>query len=149
MSATIEVAKNEMQSQFRTAWDADAESTGILVLYWDRPGKPPDGVDGDGNPLPYARVTIQHIDGFQPTVGSANGRRRFTHTGFLTIQIFTPFGTGELKSDRLIKVVKDALEGKTTTSGVIFRRVRVNEVGQSGDWFQANVIATFEYDEVK
>lgn len=149
MSATMEVAKDEMQTQFKTAWDADAESTGILVLYWDRPGEPPDGTDGNGNPLPYARVTIQHVDGFQPTVGSANGKRRFRHSGFITIQIFTAFGTGGLKSDRLVKVVKDAFEGKTTASSVIFRRVSPNEIGQSGAWFQTNVVIFFEYDEVK
>lgn len=149
MSATVEVARDEIQTQFRTAWDADVESTGILVLYWDRPGKVPDGVDGDDNPLPYVRVTIQHVAGSQPTVGSANGQRRFRHNGFVTVQIFTPFGTGGLKSDRLVKVVKDAFEGQTTPSNVIFRDVSVNEVGQSGDWFQVNVVALFEYDEVK
>ena len=149
MSATMEVAKDEMQAQFRTAWDLDAESTGILVLYWNRPGEPPDGLDADGNPLPYARVTIQHVDGLQPTVGSANGTRRFRHSGILTVQVFTAFGTGGLKSDRLVKVVKDAFEGKTTASSVIFRRVAVSEIGHDGDWFQVNVVIHFEYDEVK
>ena len=53
-------------------------------------------------------------------------------------------------SDQLATIVKDAFEGVATSPGrVLFRNVRYNEVGQDGQWFQQNVLADFEYDEVR
>jgi hypothetical protein len=148
VTATIEQARDDIHARFKTDWDANPESTGILVLYRDRGGEVPDAQDVNGNPNAYARITVQHVAGIQPTVGSATGQRRFRNDGFVTVQIFTAGGTGEVKSDRLIKVAQDAFRGKRTPQGVIFRDVSVNEIGESGDWFQANVTALFEYDEI-
>ena len=143
MSATVEQARNEIISTFKTAWDAGAESTGLNVLYWDTEGEVPDSGA-------YARVTVRHATGEQTTVGSAAGKRRYERAGTVTVQIFTEHNEGGTLSDKLVNIIENAFRGVTTSPGrVIFRRVRTNEIGQDSQWFQVNVLADFEYDEIR
>jgi hypothetical protein len=66
------------------------------------------------------------------------------------VQIFTFYGKGGSLSDDLATIAKNAFEGVTTSPGrVIFRDVRSQEIGQEGQWFQTNVLADFEYDEIR
>jgi hypothetical protein len=68
----------------------------------------------------------------------------------VTAQIFTEFGDGQVLADSLATVARDAFEGEVTSPGrVIFRNVRAVDVGPDGHWTQTNVLAEFEYDEVK
>lgn len=143
MTATLGQARDEICAVFRTAWIAGPPSSTLPVLYPDVSQEIPAS-------SAWARVTVAHNVGGQATLANESGQRRFRHVGIVTVQIFTPTGDGQVLSDQLITIVKDAFEGVTTTPGrVIFRRTRVNEVGQEGQWFQVNVLADFEYDEVK
>jgi hypothetical protein len=63
--------------------------------------------------------------------------------------VFEPPGKGLSGATDLPKVIQDAFEGVATASGVWFRDVTVNEIGPDGDFFQTNIVAFFEYDEVK
>ncbi|MCP4897717.1 MAG: hypothetical protein GY906_12155 [bacterium] len=142
MSADITQARDEILAVFKTAWDAGAESAGLTVLYWDlAQDPPPTGA--------WARVTVRHSDGNQATLSNSVGQRRFRHEGTVFVQIFTPLDEGLTLADALTSIVKYAFEGEVTSPGrVIFRRVRVNEVGRDGQWFQVNVLADFEYDDI-
>lgn len=145
MTATRTQARDEILDQFKTVWDADPESTGVLVRYPDKPSDPP------STQVPWARVTVQHNPtGGQVTLSGATGSRRFRRFGLVTIQIFTIFGEGLVKADELARVAQGAFEGvRTSPGGVIFRAVNAVEIGKSKEWFQTNVLAQFEYDEVK
>lgn len=142
---TIQEARDEILGHFQVAWDAQASPP--LLLYDDKKRDlPPDA--------PYARITVQHNVFAQRTLGGipslGGGGRRFTRSGIVTVQIFTPFGDGLTTADPLIDLVLDAFEGEDTGSDRIeFRNVRANEVGQDGLWHQTNVLAEFEYDRVK
>lgn len=142
MTATVAVARNEMMATFKTAWDASSVSQNVPVLYPDVSGDPP--TSGA-----WTRVTVIHDSGEQATLASHQGLRRYHRTGTIVVQLFTPAGGGQVSSDALCKVVTDAFEGVTTASGVIFRNVIQKEIGQDGAWFQVNVQAGFEYDEVR
>lgn len=131
-------ARDEILAKFKEAWDP----TGVPVLYSDRAQDVPD----DGS---WARVTVRHQAGEQATLSDGIGRRRFRHTGTVFVQIFTPFDDGMVESDELATIAKDAFEGEVTPGRVIFRRVRINEIGQDGQWFQTNVLAEFEYDLIR
>lgn len=149
MTATVFQARDEILSLFKAAWDAGAESAGVLVLYADSKADIPTGMDADNNPLPWARVTVQHIGSLQGSLAGSHGTRRWTRNGIVTVQIFTAFGTGLSLSDKLAMIALGAFEGKETASHVWFRNVRPEEIGQDGVWFQTNVIAEFTYDEVR
>lgn len=139
MSANPQQARDEILATFQEAW----ASTGVPVLYADRAQDVPD----DGA---WARISVQHQDGNQATLSGAVGQRRFRHTGTVFVQVFTPFDDGMVQNDELVMIAKDAFEGTVTSpGGVIFRRVRINEVGQDGQWFQTNVLASFEYDQIR
>ena len=143
MSATPTQARDEVLTKFKEAWEADATSADVPILYNDVAQDVPDSGS-------WARVTVRHLDGYQATLAGAVGVRRFRHEGVVTVQIFTPFSDGLVESDALAEIAKNAFEGEVTTPGrVIFRRVRLNEVGQTGQWFQVNVLANFEYDEIR
>lgn len=149
MSLTFTQARDEILTVFKTAWDAGIETTGKVVIYPDAKNQVPKTNDADSNPNLWARVSVVHDTGRQATLGGI-GNRLFQREGSVTVQVFTPIGTGLSIADKVYKIVVDAFEGKTSASGnVWFRNVRVNEIGPEGTWFQANIIADFEYDEQK
>ena len=143
MTATIDQARDEMLGVFREAWVASSASQQLPVMWPD--------VDDD---LPtegaWARVSINHGTGGQATLSGDTGKRRYRHTGFIVVQLFTTRGDGLVLNGQLCTIVKQAFEGVTTCPGqVTFYRVRVREIGPDGQWFQTNVLADFEYDEVR
>lgn len=136
-------ARNEIMSLLKAAWDADTTSCEFPMLYWDTAQKTP--TEGA-----WARATMQHGSGGQATLSNEVGARRFRYTGAVTVQLFTPTGDGLVLSDQLVQVVKNAFAGVTTNPGNIhLRNVRSQEIGQDGVWFNTNVLADFEYDEVR
>jgi len=149
MTATILTARDDIIGLFRTAWLADATSAGVALLYWDVPASVPTAKDADGNMLPWARITVRHLTGEQATLSNESGVRRWRRTGIVTVQVFTAFGTGLSTNDELSMIAARAFEGASTSSGVWFRNVSVQEIGQDEAWFQTNVVAEFEYDEVR
>ena len=143
MIDTMTQAEDEMQALFRAAWLADPDGAQAPIVYWDVSQKPP-------KTGAWCRITIRHLTGGQVAVGGPEGSRRYTHHGLVSVQVFTPMGGGRVLSDTLTMVARHAFEGKATSPGrVIFRNVRVNEVGRDGKWFQVNVLADFEYDQVR
>lgn len=141
MSLTLAQARDDILTVFKTAWD----TTSYPAMY--------DDVDGDDIPTdtssPWARITVKHDKGQQTALCGADGSKRFTRTGVIIIQIFTPSGEGLSSSDTSVKIIQDAFEGKKSTNGVWFRDVDYKEIGPSGDYYQVNVIIQFEYDEIK
>lgn len=143
--STIEEARDEILTHFRTAWNLQASPP--LVLYDDKHVDLPDDA-------PYARVTVQHSLSGQRTLGGkpslGGGGRRFGRIGIVTVQIFTLFGDGLTTSDPLVDLTLDIFEGESTGSDRIeFRDVHPTEIGQDGPHHQTNVLANFEYDRVK
>lgn len=123
---------------FKTIWD----TTGFEAIYPDKTGYLPTGE------MPWARATIQHATGKQSSLSGSSGTKRFTETGIVTIQVFTPVGDGSTASYQLATLVRDAYRDALGPI-VWFRDVQIHEVGISGASFQNNVLATFSYDEVR
>ena len=142
MTATLVQANTDIHTTFRTAWLADPSSVNIPVLYSDVPSDPPDvGA--------WARVSVKSTDRSQVTLVGDTGSRRFRGLGLVTVEIYTPRGDGKTLALTLAKVAVDAFEGVSTTNGVIFRRVRPVDVGPDANKYHYNVLAEFEYDEVR
>jgi hypothetical protein len=140
---TISQARDEMLSVFTAAWEGDPTSAPVPVLYPDRAQEIP--TQG-----PWARARVQHNASAQVTLSGEAGARRFRRTGVVSVEIFTPTGDGLTLSDQLAMIASRAFEGVTTEPGrVIFRNVRVTEAGQDGAWHKTDVLADFEYDEVR
>lgn len=97
----------------------------------------------------FAEVGVYHTAGHQATMGTVATGRTFRRYGYLEVLVHTPEGDGFTLADELATIVHDALEGITTTGGVIFRNVRAVEEGKSGSFHVTNVTADFEYDQIK
>jgi hypothetical protein len=143
MSLTRIEAIDEIFALFKAAWDTTGY--GDRVKYDNVASKsvPPEGTN------PWARVVLRHGASSQATLANEAGRRRFRRTGVLTIQIFILPGIGLTGDADLPTIVRNAFEGVTSSGGIIFRDVAINEIGSDGDYFQTNVVAFFEYDEIK
>ena len=147
MSGTYTEATDAILAIFKTAWDASAPNP-TLVDYQNV--TPSGGVLlPPTTQLSWARVTLAHNGGQQSSLSGALGTQRYDRLGLLLVQIFVPAGEGLSEAHTLAKIVADAYEGASTSNGVWFRNVQVNEVGPDGDWYQVNVIIDFVYDEIK
>lgn len=141
MTATYVQARDDIFGAVKTAWDP----TGFTMLY-------PDVANYLGIPTtesPWARAAIVHGGGLQSSLSGDTGKRRWTRLGTLTVQLFTPRGEGLSRGYQLAKILGDGLEGRATPRQVWFRNVRLTEVGPDGNFHQLNLLADFQYDEVK
>lgn len=96
----------------------------------------------------WARVQITHGPGSQTSLADSSGKTRYTKFGLLTIQVFTPVGDGLTNADTLVESLESGVRNVSTPNGVWFKNVRSNEIGVDGPWFQTNVLAEFQYDQV-
>lgn len=143
--ATYREAVDEMLGRFKAQWDADTPAiTGTVPpVYY------PDTEDGtqEQTTNAFARVTVQHDDGGQRSLGGI-GARIFENEGLITVQVFVPLaGRGGYSiAQALAEVAKAAFEGKSTPA-VWFRNVRFNEIGPEGPFYQINVNADFVWHQ--
>lgn len=101
----------------------------------------------DGN-VAYVAFHVLHENSDQVSLGET-GNRVFTREGQLIAQLFVPAGKRGLdEASLLAKAAVDAFEG-ITFEGVRFHRVSAKTAGLNGNWFQTNISADFEFDEVK
>ena len=149
MPITYPDARDAIQTMFWSYWQANAaaanDGDGVPPVEWENKeqGAAPDPRK------PYARFTLQTEVTPQVTLGPTGGRR-FRTFGFVTVQIFTPHGEDVTRSDALAVVAKNAFQGKNSGSDeVTFREVRIIPVGRGDSAWQVNVLAAFDWDEVK
>lgn len=150
MSATREVARNEIFEALKNAWDAGGVTAGKKLLWPNTPGEPPLEQVGDTSSPPFwGRASLDFTDRGQAALTGANGQTMYEQTGFLFVQLFEPSGKGLLITDKASKILFDAFDKLKTSSGVWFRRARAVDVGNDGNWYQTNFIVEFNYDEIK
>lgn len=145
-ASTTQEARDDVYSLVVEAWGTEGP-----IDFWDKPRNPNADPIPPKTPTPWLRIKMTHTDGRQASLTGGLGvkNRRFRRYGLVEIQVFTPLGSSLREPDRLGTLVMNALEGASTPHDVLFRRVRKNEVGSDGHWFQVNVYADFEYDTIR
>lgn len=101
----------------------------------------------DARTAVWARLRIRHAGGGQSTLAGNDGLKRFERFGTVFVQVFTPLGIGLKMAYDEAELMLSAFEGKRTESDVWFRECRIEEIGESGAWFQMNVTAEFTYEQ--
>jgi hypothetical protein len=147
MPCVFDVARDEIQGAFWTQWQTGTPAVNggdVPPVFWEGLGY----VGNEPEDVPWATAFIRHTQASQRTLADQVGKRRFLKLGTITVQIFVPVGGGLGKAEELSKVAKKAFEGKSTASAVWFRNVKIVEVGIEDPWYQVNVLADFEYDEL-
>lgn len=140
---TITDARDEALAIIKAAMDGTAPYDAYEVIYTDSA----DDVPKDA--ASWMRVMFRHTDGEQASLTDDSARHRWERRGLLSLQGFHPTADGQNISDAWLQLMLDSLEGVVSPGGIIFRNVSPREIGQNGDWYQSNVIAEFEYDQIK
>lgn len=150
MTATLTTARDEIHEVFQAAWDAGTPAVNAGVV-------PPTAYEGRPFVTPaaaaWARIRVRHTIGAQATLTGGLGgasKVRFRKTGIVTVSIFTPTEDGDdtTLTEQLASIAQATFQGKQTPSNIWFRDVVATEQGVDGPWFQLNVTASFEYDEL-
>jgi hypothetical protein len=141
VTATVEQARDQINTLIKAAMDANAPST---VIVWDDQKAPA----ALGN-SPWVRVSVRHNSGGQSTISRVNGKSRYSRSGTVYVNLFAQPGDGLRTIDPLTKIALDAFEGKTTPGQIWFTKARVRELGVVEGWYQVNVLVNFSYDDIK
>lgn len=144
MPTTRTQARDDVAALIKAVTDT---VSGFVTIYDDTRQEIP---KQDADPLPsWARVLIRHVASPQVSLSNVTNKRIYETSGLVTVQLFTPGHDGLTASDSLSTQLVSAFRGVSTSNGVWFKNVRSAEIGSSGPWFQVNVLAEFEYDEIE
>lgn len=139
MTANPLQAKDEMLDVFKTAWDADPISTGLIIKYPDVLGPIPSSDNA------WVEVLVQHNAGGEANLAGSGSTRRYRATGFLLFRIMTPTLEGLDLPSQLSEVIIKAFETAKSKS-VMYASPTPVFVGNDGAWHQTNVAIEFQYD---
>jgi len=141
-------AIDQMFSLFYAAWLAQ---TTAIIGYVPEVRWP--GVEEPGTPDAskfWLRVSQQTVIEEQTTLADSNGKRRYTASGLMFVQLFCPKSEAAAMENgrKLAVVARNAFRGKVTSGKVWFRKVRINELAPEESAYRFNVVAEYEYDEI-
>lgn len=100
---------------------------------------------------PYTAIFTRPAVTPQASLANHGGVRRWETVGTLWIQCFGPLSSGkglEIAEYQSI-IAARAYQGKSSENSIWFRNVRKQYIGPSGGWYQINVLADYEYDELR
>lgn len=137
-------ARDELYARVVKAWGDIGP-----IDYEDKPRSKDDDPIPPRDQVPWIRLQVRHTFGRATSIGNHDGVKRHTRYGLFTIQVFVPFGGSLTEAEERAILVAHSLEDKTKDRSVMLRNVRINEIGSDGHWYQTNVLADFEYDEVR
>lgn len=143
MPTTVAEARDQMSQVLKDAIDESDDYEDTLILWKDTDADPPNSTKE-----PWIRFAVHHSSGRQASLSGALGTKRYRRNGIVRVRLFTAKGEGHSTSDVLGPIIMHAYEAGDTPDGVWFRNVRIQEVGVSGGWFETDILADFEYDEI-
>jgi hypothetical protein len=140
---TLTEARDSIQSQFNTTWDAVALDSGEVrpTIAWDNlEFEPPTNTA-------WARCSVQHNIGNQIGLGDV-GQRYFRREGLVAVQVFVPIESGTIVLNKWVEAALSAFEG-VTFEDVRFRKSRAEDQLPDESWHSVLVISEFSYDTIK
>jgi len=138
VALTINEAREAIYDQFISDWAAQTP------IAFDNDKFVPPTTD-----TAWVRLNIKFVTGSQASLGDVTDCRLFRREGLIAVQVFTPVGDYTYNNDILVADAMNVFEGKHI-SGIWFRNVRNDTVGSFEEkWYHQNMIAEFQYDEIK
>lgn len=87
------------------------------------------------------------VEGLPTILGEIGATKRHRLHAFLTVQMFIPIGHGTGPLTETLSALEGHVRSKVL-SGVTFRQPRINVVGRSGRWYQANFTVEIHGDHI-
>lgn len=98
--------------------------------------------------IKWARISVRHANGARVSLGRKDGSGKFTQSGFLFIEIYTPREDGLQDSDIISAAFADSL--RNFSDGEIWiGDVSPVEMGTDGFWQRVDIVAEFSYDLIR
>lgn len=138
-----QAATDEMLTLIKDAWES--QGAGYPIHWEDVAAAIPDIEETKA----WCKVFVRHVSSSQATLANHSGVRRWGQLGTIVCEVRAPSGRGLATSRTSATLLQSALRGAKTESGVWFRDVRQQERTVDDGWARIDVLATFEYDEVK
>jgi hypothetical protein len=151
MTATLDIAVEQMQQLFKAAWDAGTSAIAgyIPAVEWY----------GAENATPvdrekiWVRFSTQNLLDQQATLSTdagLPGQRRYESSGLVFVQLFIPktIDNGVILGRQLAQVAKNAFRGKTTSGKVQFNNVTIKDLTPEDLFYRFNIVAEYDFDEL-
>lgn len=154
MSLTPQQARKEIFARVDSVWKAKAPA---IIAPAAAPEMRYQGVEEGASPGStkyWARASTQGATTRQSAHmmdGPGQSPVEFLSEGAVFIQIFAPMSEkgSYAKGELLAEAAQCMFMATETASGVWFRNPRINELPSDGTWYRWNVIADFQFNQVK
>jgi hypothetical protein len=99
----------------------------------------------------WSRLSEQLVIESQASLAGSNGSKIYTSQGLIYAQIFCPQAVpGATDTGRLLAyMMRNTLRKRVTDETVWFRDATIVPVGLDSGWFQFNVKAKYQFDELR
>lgn len=124
--------KQLIQTAFRTI----VETPLSVATYYDNVIGQPD----TSTPI-WCRHTINETGSEYASLGRNFGR----FSGFVSVQLFVPKGSGTNKVDEVFDKLEKEMSG-TCTGNVRFQMLYIDFSAETGDWYQTNITIPFVFE---
>jgi hypothetical protein len=154
MSTNPQIARQHVFTRISDCWTARAPAivgsgTPKLRFQGDELGDKPKATEY------WARASTQHVTTRQsahqmPAEGEGGSDVVYETHGVVFVQVFAPMKPGAWAKGELLAIMCQGIfMASETPSGVWFRNPRFNELENDGTWYRWNVIADFQFNQVK
>jgi hypothetical protein len=98
----------------------------------------------------WLRVTESLVIEQQSSLSGGTGAKRYTSQGIVFTQVFCPASdpAGYTKGRFLARLCRNTFRKREPGELVWFRNAKIVPVGLSNAWYQFNVSATYQFDEI-
>ncbi len=153
MTLTPQEARKELFAKVNECWQANSAAIVgyIPEIRWQgiEEGKIP-GADKFWMRAGTTTVTTRQR-GHRLPDGPEGSPVIYTTFGFITLQVFAPMNsrTSWSKGELLSELGQRMFMASETGGGVWFRNPRIRELNNDGTWYRWNVIADYQFDQMK
>lgn len=129
--------RNEIVSRFLTQFTGQ-----FAISVPGHPFKPP------ALPNPYVSINVIFNTGSQTSLGLV-GNRKFQHSGFIAVQVFTPSNKGTDTNDDMCHSVLSFFDGVDMGYGLWSYDGSIKTVGDKDGYYQQNVVIEFNFEDIR
>ena len=138
----FEAASDAILTQFKAQMDSSRPN--VPIAWPNMKFAPTEDFDESSNEA-WARIAVQGAGARQASLGAV-GSRRWRTVGLVSVQVFSPIGTGANVGLAVADDIVTALRG-VTTSGVRLKAPSVLPLGRDEAYYEISITTPFEYDQ--
>lgn len=142
-SRTMVQARDAIIAHFENEWVNTLGLEQEKIFYQNRRGDKPESGE-----FTWCKFYLFNTGFNKSSLTNVDGVSQYDRNALLLVELMTPCDDGV--DDITTQAVVDMFEGGVASlSGIWFRNVTPNEIGGVDNWYQTNITAEIEYNQVK